>query len=88
MTKRDTHRRKGTTMTIEIPIGTATTTTVVLDPYITSTQCQELLGVSRTTIARWRDEGYGPKALAVGRRYRYKTADVIAFLEGREPTAS
>ncbi|MEU5496107.1 helix-turn-helix transcriptional regulator [Streptomyces griseofuscus] len=40
------------------------------------------LGVSVTTLYRWRRDGYGPKSKLHGRRrYRYKIADLEAWME-------
>lgn len=61
-----------------------TGSTVILAHYINSAECQRLLGVSKTTLQRWRDSGHGPKAYKVGRFYRYKTAEVVAYIEGRD----
>lgn len=43
----------------------------------------DYLGVFFTTLYRWRRDGYGPTAVQHGRRrYRYRIADLDAFLAG------
>lgn len=41
------------------------------------------LGVSETTLPRWRWAGTGPAYLKVGRSVRYRRADLEAYLETR-----
>ncbi|WP_405964773.1 helix-turn-helix domain-containing protein [Streptomyces sp. NBC_00723] len=43
----------------------------------------DYLGVSVTTLYRWRRDGVGPKSTQHGRRaYRYKISDLDAWLNG------
>jgi excisionase family DNA binding protein len=43
----------------------------------------DYLGVCVTTLYRWRRDGVGPKGKLHGRRrYRYKIADLDAWMEG------
>jgi len=46
----------------------------------------KILGTSRSTLARWRREGKGPKYLKLGEgmfaAVRYRGSDVRAFIEG------
>ena len=41
------------------------------------------LGVSETTLPRWRWAGTGPAYLKVGRSIRYRRADLEQWLAGR-----
>jgi excisionase family DNA binding protein len=42
----------------------------------------DYLGVSSTTLYRWRRDGYGPPSTMHGRRrYRYRIADLDAFMD-------
>ena len=43
----------------------------------------ELLGISPTTLPRWRWAGIGPAYLKLGRAIRYRRADLEAWLAGR-----
>ncbi len=43
----------------------------------------EFLGVSPTTLPRWRWSGVGPAYLKVGRAIRYRRSDLEAWLAGR-----
>lgn len=41
----------------------------------------ELLGLNEMTLYNWRREGKGPPYIRVGRRIRYKRADVDEWLQ-------
>lgn len=43
----------------------------------------EFLGVSPTTLPRWRWAGTGPAYLKVGRSIRYRRSDLEKWLAGR-----
>ena len=43
----------------------------------------EFLGVSPTTLPRWRWSGIGPAYLKIGRSIRYRRVDLEAWLAGR-----
>lgn len=44
------------------------------------TEAAGLLGVSRTTLARMRRAGTGPSFLRLGRKVRYRSEDVVAWV--------
>lgn len=49
----------------------------------------DYLGVSVTTLYRWRRDLYGPPSVRHGRRrYRYEIAELDAFMLGGESTQS
>lgn len=54
-----------------------------MEGLIPAADVPELLGVTETTLARWRVEGRGPKAYKVGRNVRYQPSDVTECLEAR-----
>ncbi|QLJ01474.1 helix-turn-helix domain-containing protein [Streptomyces sp. NEAU-sy36] len=50
--------------------------------WLWSEDAADYLGVSVTTLYRWRRDGYGPKSSIHGRRrYRYKVSDLDAWME-------
>jgi excisionase family DNA binding protein len=50
---------------------------------VTPRQAAELLGMAQVTLEQWRRRGDGPRFWRVGRRVRYRLADVLAFREAR-----
>ncbi|MFC7450864.1 helix-turn-helix domain-containing protein [Rhodococcus daqingensis] len=72
-------------MTTAGPLVTSPTgATIALGSYINSAECRQLLGISKNTLQRWRASGHGPTAYPIGRLYRYKTSEVIDFIEGKD----
>lgn len=64
------------------------------DFLLTEAEVADFLGKSTITLARWRREGYGPKALRVGRSPRYTRESLGEFMNangirpgGRQVTA-
>lgn len=51
--------------------------------YLTREEAAAYLGVSSGTLARWASNGEGPTFLKVGRRTKYLSRDLDAFLETR-----
>lgn len=47
-----------------------------------------LLGVSQSSLAKWRCAGTGPAFLKLGRRVAYSTADIDAWLADRRRTST
>ena len=54
-----------------------------LAPLLSSPDVAKLLDVSERTLEFWRYAGKGPAYVRVGRRVRYRPADVEAFLEAQ-----
>lgn len=52
--------------------------------YLTSVQAAEILGITDTTLRRWRWENKGPKYYKIHTRVRYKKEDVENFIERNE----
>lgn len=51
--------------------------------WLWSEDAADYLGVCVTTLYRWRRDGVGPQGKLHGRRrYRYKIADLDAWMEG------
>ena len=44
----------------------------------------EYLGVGRGTLTRWRQTGYGPTSIKLGRGVRYRRIDVEKWLRDKE----
>lgn len=40
-----------------------------------------MLGITKGTAYYWRQKGYGPKAIKIGKNLRYRRADVVAWLD-------
>ena len=57
--------------------------TAGLAPLLSSADVAELLDVSTRTLEFWRYVGKGPAYVRVGRRVRYRPADVEAYLEAQ-----
>ena len=57
--------------------------TAGLAPLLSSADVAELLDVSERTLEFWRYAGKGPAYVKVGKRVRYRPADVEAYLEAQ-----
>ena len=57
--------------------------TAGLAPLLSSADVAELLDVSMRTLEFWRYAGKGPAYVKVGKRVRYRPADVEAYLEAQ-----
>jgi excisionase family DNA binding protein len=57
---------------------------------LSEAEAAELLGVEVTTLANWRWRRMGPRFVKVGRRVRYRRADVDAWFadQVRDPARS
>lgn len=56
---------------------------------IDTTQAARILGISRSTLERWRVRGTGPRYVKHGRWIRYRICDLNVFVEnGLQPTVS
>lgn len=55
--------------------------------YLSKNAAAVALGVCPYTLKRWRMRGYGPKAVKVGGRLRYRVSDIESWLAGlgKEP---
>jgi|SoiMetStandDraft_2_1073263.scaffolds.fasta_scaffold279825_2 predicted DNA-binding transcriptional regulator AlpA len=53
---------------------------LTLDPLLTVAEVAELLRCSVSSLNKWRLSGDGPKFVYVGRRVRYRPADVTAYV--------
>ena len=50
------------------------------DPrYLTSEEMATRYRISKNTVVTWRKEGTGPKAVKVGRTYRYPLTEIIKY---------
>ena len=61
--------------------------TAGLEPLLSSADVAGLLGVSERTLEFWRYAGKGPAYVKVGKRVRYRLADVEAYLEANRQAA-
>ncbi len=54
--------------------------------YLTITQFAELMGVSRSTVKGWREDGITPPEIPGedGKVVRFNKSDVLAWAEGRK----
>lgn len=50
------------------------------DILLTESEVADFLGKSTTTLGRWRRQGYGPKAVRVGRSPRYTRQGLAEFM--------
>lgn len=55
--------------------------------WLSETQAAERIGVSQPTLARLRRDGEGPAYYAISASFRYRSADVDAWLEKRRRNA-
>ena len=51
------------------------------EPLWTTGDVAEFLGVPVSTLYQWRYRRIGPRACRVGRHLRYRSADVLAWVE-------
>ena len=51
---------------------------------LTTKQAARLLGLSVSTLNKWRCYGTGPRFLKLGRAVRYRKMDLRSFLEARQ----
>lgn len=77
------HRREFHRADDRLDVVTHDPEVVAMEGLIPAADVPELLGVTETTLARWRVEGRGPKAYKVGRNVRYRPSDVTEWLEAR-----
>jgi predicted site-specific integrase-resolvase len=61
--------------------------TAGLAPLLSSADVAQLLDVSMRTLEFWRYVGKGPAYVKVGKRIRYRPADVEAYLEANRQDA-
>jgi predicted DNA-binding transcriptional regulator AlpA len=54
-----------------------------LDEFINAAKLAEELGIAASTVRSWRSRNFGPKAVRVGRVYRYRRRDVEAWLDNQ-----
>jgi excisionase family DNA binding protein len=57
--------------------------TTRLEKLLSKEEAAELLGVSPRTLEDWRLHGTGPKGIRVGRRLRYRPADIERWLDAQ-----
>lgn len=50
------------------------------DILLTESEVADFLGKSTITLGRWRRQGYGPKAVRVGRSPRYTRQSLAEFM--------
>jgi predicted DNA-binding transcriptional regulator AlpA len=50
------------------------------DPLLTPPKAAEFLGVSNSSLERWRSNGSGPIFTKIGRRCAYRLSDLEAWL--------
>jgi excisionase family DNA binding protein len=55
--------------------------------WLSSTEASKLLGIHQTTLRRWADAGDIPCFRTPGGHRRFKAADLVAWMEGRQSTA-
>ena len=53
------------------------------DVLISTAQAPDYLGVKTQTLARWRNEGFGPPWVCMGRLIYYRSSDLRAWIESR-----
>lgn len=51
-------------------------------------EAAELLGISRSGLAKWRSAGSGPAFIKIGRAVRYSREDVDQWLAARRRTTT
>jgi DNA-binding transcriptional MerR regulator len=57
--------------------------TAGLAPLLSSADVAKVLDVSQRTLEFWRSAGIGPAYVKVGKRVRYRPADVEAYVEAQ-----
>ncbi|WP_369023647.1 helix-turn-helix domain-containing protein [Nocardia cyriacigeorgica] len=55
-----------------------------MSDYVSLVQFAQAAEVSEKTIRRWGRAGIGPVGYRVGRQWRFKTSEVLKFLEGKD----
>jgi predicted site-specific integrase-resolvase len=58
-------------------------TALETDRLIDEREAADILGVKPQTLSLWRLRGQGPAFYKVGRRVRYRTPELAAYLESR-----
>jgi len=53
-------------------------------PLLSTSELATFLGVPVATIYAWRQKGYGPKGIRIGRHVRYRKEDVDTWLRRQE----
>lgn len=56
------------------------------DPILLQKAAAELLGISVSTLTRWRSQKVGPEAFKLGSRVRYRLSALREFLNQSEQT--
>lgn len=59
---------------------TSTPTADLLQDYLTKDEAAAVLSIHPYTLKRWRMRGYGPQAVKVGGRVRYRLSDIQHWL--------
>jgi hypothetical protein len=54
----------------------------MIDIYVTSAKVEELLALPKNSLAKMRSKGVGPAYHVIGKRIRYRIADVETWLKG------
>lgn len=52
-----------------------------MTPLLTPDDVADLLGVSKSLLTQWRVDGVGPAFIRQGRVIRYRSTDVIAWVD-------
>ena len=55
-----------------------------LERLLSTAELAAFLGIPVTTVYDWRTRGCGPAAFKIGKHLRFKTADVLAWLDDRK----
>ena len=50
-------------------------------PLISTSELADYLGIPVQSLYRWRQTGYGPPAIRVGKHLRYRSASVEQWIE-------
>jgi len=69
-----------TTTSYEAPMKAMLPPTVII---YTTREAPKYLGLSISTMNKWRCYGFGPKYLKLGRAVRYRQEELDRYLEGR-----
>ena len=51
------------------------------DRRFTNAEAAEYLGICTRALKMWRDDGKGPRAIKLGRRYYFRKKELDAFIE-------
>lgn len=60
----------------------------MIDTYMSAAKVTELLSLSKNDLAKMRCDGSGPVFFRIGRRVRYRCADIQAWLDARRRTST